>query len=103
MEMQEFLLWLDGFNREFNIDTSPDSRATKLVKEVLEFVHAHDQETVEEADEEAIDVLICAIANVYHRGITNILDRCHWKLEKTTNKYRLRNRQSSDIDTKTKY
>ena len=94
MHLDEFLLHLDRFNREFSIDISPDARANKLVKEVLEFVHAHDQETVDQADQEAIDVLVCAIANVYHRGIVNMLDACYFKLERTAVKYRARKLQN---------
>lgn len=88
MHIDEFLLHLDSFNNEFDIDTSPEGRAEKLLEEVEEFVEALESSTKDHADEEAIDVLICAISNVHSRGINNPLFAAYLKLQKTADKYR---------------
>jgi hypothetical protein len=87
MQIEEFLLHLDLFHKEFNLDTSPEGRAAKLFEEVDEFTEALGL-TDEHADDEAIDVLVCAIANVKSRGVPNMLDACYMKLQRTAAKYR---------------
>ena len=88
MEFTELLLHIEQFHQEFKIDTSPGARADKLFDEVNEFATAMVSESTEAADMEAIDVLVCAISNVVSRGIINPLDVCHFKLQKTAEKYR---------------
>ena len=88
MGITELLLHIDQFHKEFDIDTSPAARADKLFDEVNEFATALVHETPEQADDEAIDVLVCAISNVVSRGIKNPLDACYFKLERTARKYR---------------
>jgi hypothetical protein len=90
VEFIAFTKHLDQFHREFDIDTSPHGRAEKLFEEVKEFDEARDSKSKEDADDEAIDVMICAIANVIARGISSPLDACYFKLERTAVKYRLR-------------
>ena len=90
MDFDALLHHIDAFHKEFNIDTSPDARANKLYDEVNEFATATEYETKEAADDEAIDVLVCAISNCVSRGIVNPLDACYFKLQKTAVKYRLR-------------
>ncbi|HBA70727.1 MAG TPA: hypothetical protein DCZ63_00535 [Geobacter sp.] len=76
------------FHSEFNIDTSPSARADKLFDEVNEFATAMAYESPQAADDEAIDVLVCAISNCLSRGIANPLDACYFKLQRTAVKYR---------------
>lgn len=90
MEMDAFLIHMDSFHKEFDIDTTPQGRSDKLVEEVCEFLEATAISTKEHADDEAIDVLVCAIANVKARGIVNPLDACYFKLQRTAEKYRRR-------------
>lgn len=90
MHLDAFLIHLDNFHKEFDIDVTPKGRSNKLVEEVCEFLEACDISTKEHADDEAIDVLVCAIANVKARGINNMLYQAYMKLEKTAEKYRQR-------------
>lgn len=93
MEITELIIHIDAFHREFNIDTSPDARFNKLIEETCELICAVQNESSEAADDEAIDVLVCAISNVVARGIVNPLDACYFKLQRTAAKYRSRNRE----------
>jgi NTP pyrophosphatase (non-canonical NTP hydrolase) len=88
MQIDEFLLHLEAFHKEFSLDTSPQGRADKLIEEVCEFVEALTISTQEHADDEAIDVLVCAISNVVCRGIHNPLFAAYLKLQRTAEKYR---------------
>lgn len=90
MDLIELLIHIDSFHKEFNIDTSPQARADKLLDEVFEFEFALAFETSKQADDEAIDVLVCAISNVIARGIHSPLDACYFKLQRTAAKYRSR-------------
>ena len=88
MDFTLFVLNMQMFHKEFGLDTSPEGRADKLFEEVNEFATAMQYESPERADDEAIDVLVCAIANVVSRGIKNPLHACYEKLERTAEKYR---------------
>lgn len=90
MQIDEFLMHLGMFHDEFKIDISPGARADKLFDEVNEFATAMVHETKEKADDEAIDVMVCAIANVAARGIKNPLHAGFMKLQRTAEKYRLK-------------
>lgn len=88
MQIDEFTLHLEAFHKEFNIDVTPAGRRVKLVEEMCEFLEAYDFSTKEHTDDEAIDVLVCALANVIARGIHNPLFACYLKLQRTAAKYR---------------
>ena len=88
MQLDAFLIHLDSFHTEFNIDVTPQGRSDKLVEEVCEFLEACTNSSKEHADDEAIDVLVCAIANVKARGMFDMLHLSFLKLEKTAEKYR---------------
>jgi NTP pyrophosphatase (non-canonical NTP hydrolase) len=88
MDLIELTRHIDEFHTEFSIDTSPSARANKLFEEVNEFADALVYESKEAADDEAIDVLVCAISNAVSRGIINPLDACYFKLQRTAAKYR---------------
>ena len=89
MQLDAFLIHLDSFFKEFNIDVTPEARSDKLVEEVCEFLEA---DTKAHADDEAIDVLVCAIANARARGLTDMLHLAFMKLERTAEKYRRNSR-----------
>lgn len=88
MEMDLFKIHLNLFFKEFGILNTPEARTTKLLEEVLEFYKAVHSESIERANDEALDVLICALANVWARGFKNPLDAAYLKLERTAEKYR---------------
>jgi len=88
MQLDAFLIHLDKFHKEFNIDITPQGRSNKLIEEMCEFLEASTTSTKAHADDEAIDVLVCAIANVKARGMTDMLHLAFMKLEKTAEKYR---------------
>jgi NTP pyrophosphatase (non-canonical NTP hydrolase) len=92
MDLIELILHIELFHKEFQIDTTPEARADKLFDEVNEFATALAHETKAQADDEAVDVLVCAISNVVSRGIINPLDACFFKLQRTAEKYRKRAR-----------
>lgn len=88
MDYEALCIHLDKFFDEFGIVPTPEARREKLVEEVEEFLLADEFSTIEHADDEAIDVLICAISNVRARGIKSPLMECYKKLERTAEKYR---------------
>lgn len=88
MHLDEFMVRLEAFHTEFNIDVTPKGRRNKLVEEVCEFLEADDLSTKEHADDEAIDVLVCSIANCKARGLGDILHLAAIKLQLTAEKYR---------------
>ena len=88
MQFDAFLIHLEDFHKEFDIDVSPQGRSDKLVEEMCEFLEASTSSTKEHADDEAIDVLVCAIANVKARGMHNMLHLAFLKLDRTAKKYR---------------
>jgi hypothetical protein len=91
--VDNFLAKLEAFHEEFDIDTTPEGRVVKFAEEFCEFLDAFYNSTKEHADEEAIDALVCAIANCKARGLNNILFLAEMKLEKTAEKYRKQGRK----------
>lgn len=88
MQIDLFLCHLAAFHQEFQIDTSPAARADKLTEEYHEFMDAMQNGTDQQADEEALDVLVCAIANCTARGYKDPLHHAYLKLQRTAVKYR---------------
>jgi len=86
MQIEEFFLQLEAFQRKFNIDTSPEGRAFKFFDEVRELDEAL-YGFLGDPDEEVLDVIITAIALARARGIKNILDACFMKIQRTERKY----------------
>lgn len=95
MEMTEFQLRLYAYMAKHGFSMHPDARAEKMAEEHREFQEAHACSTKEHADDEALDMVIVAIANAMGRGIPNILDACCDKLDRSTRKYLLQSATAS--------
>jgi NTP pyrophosphatase (non-canonical NTP hydrolase) len=86
--MQHYKMHWRKFITEFSIDMSPDARFKKLIIEVVELIEAERNGTLAEMIDEALDVMVCAIALVISLGVMNPLNACARKLERTAEKYR---------------
>ena len=88
MHLDNYLHHWQRFVDEFNISTEELPRRNKLFAEVCEYDEAVRLSTKEHADDEALDVLITAIALVQSRGIHEPLHACAMKLDRSAERYR---------------
>lgn len=86
--MEQYKTHWHRFITEFTIDMSPDARFKKLIIEVVELIEAERNGTREQVLDEALDVMVCAIALVWSLGVVNPLHACAMKLQRTAEKYR---------------
>lgn len=83
MQIDAYLRHWHAFCQEFGISEEPQARLDKLVIEMCELL-----ELDADVNDEALDVMICAIALVVSRGYSDPLHACFLKLERTSEKYR---------------
>jgi NTP pyrophosphatase (non-canonical NTP hydrolase) len=89
MQIDAYLKHWRAFCEEFNIDVTPKAREDKLITETCELIEAQNlNKSPQDIDDEALDVMICAIALVISRGYSDPLHAAFFKLERTADKYR---------------